>query len=59
VTERTARIGVASGGTSVAEAIVPPASLPPGRYTLRATIRPGHAAALTRSFVVEDEPRRR
>jgi len=58
VSERTARIGVASGGTSVAEAIVPPASLPPGRYTLRATIRPGHAA-LTRSFVVEDEPRRR
>ena len=46
VSERTARIGVASGGTSVAEAIVPAASLPPGRYTLRATIRPGNATPL-------------
>jgi VWFA-related protein len=57
VSERTARIGVASGGASVAEAIVPAASLPPGRYTLRATIRPGNATPLTRSFVVEDAPR--
>ena len=57
VSERTARIGVASGGTSVAEAIVPAASLPPGRYTLRATIRPGNATPLTRAFVVEDAPR--
>jgi VWFA-related protein len=57
VSERTARIGVASGGTSVAEAIVPAASLPPGRYTLRATIRPGNATPLTRSFLVEDAPR--
>lgn len=52
VSERPARIGVASGGTSVAEAILPAGSLPPGRYTLRATLRPGGAAALTRSFVV-------
>ncbi len=52
VSERAARIGVASGGTSVAEAIVPIASLSPGRYTLRATIRPGTAAPFTRSFEV-------
>jgi VWFA-related protein len=52
LSQRAARIGVASGGTSVAEAIVPAASLPPGRYRLRATIRPG-AAAFTRTFVVE------
>jgi VWFA-related protein len=57
VSERTARIGVASGGTSVAEAIVPAASLPPGRYTLRATIRPGNAAPFTRAFVVEEAGR--
>ena len=57
LTERPARIGVGSGGTSVAEAIVPAASLPPGRYTLRATIRPGNAPALTRTFVVEAAPR--
>jgi hypothetical protein len=53
ISERTGRIGVASGGTSVAEAIVPAASLPPGRYTLRATIRPGTAPPFTRGFVVE------
>jgi hypothetical protein len=52
VSEPAARIGVASGGTSVAEAILPAASLPPGRYTLRATIRPGTAAPLTRGFTV-------
>ena len=52
LSERPARIGVAAGGTSVAEAIVPVVSLPPGRYTLRATIRPGKAAPFTRTFVV-------
>ena len=46
----------ASGGTSVAEAIVPAVSLPPGRYTMRAKIRPGNATPLTRSFVVEAAP---
>jgi VWFA-related protein len=53
VSQRPARIGIATGGASVAEAIVPAGSLPPGRYTLRATIRPGNAPALTRSFQVE------
>jgi hypothetical protein len=53
VSERPARIGVATGGTSVAEAILPVAALPPGRYTVRATIRPGKAAPFTRGFVVE------
>ena len=57
VSEHIARIGIASGGTSVAEAIVPAASLAPGRYTLRATIRPGTAAPLTRAFLVEAPPR--
>jgi hypothetical protein len=53
VSQPPGRIGTASGGARVAEAIVPAGSLPPGRYTLRATIRPGQAAPLTRSFLVE------
>jgi VWFA-related protein len=53
VSQHPARLGVASGGASAAEALVPVASLAPGRYVLRATIRPGDAAPLTRSFVVE------
>ena len=57
VSQRAARIGIATGGTSVAEAIVPAGALPPGRYTLRATIRPGQATPLTRSFLVEAAPR--
>jgi VWFA-related protein len=57
VSQRAARIGIAAGGTSVAEAIVPAGSLPPGRYTLRATIRPGNAPPFTRAFVVEPAPR--
>jgi VWFA-related protein len=56
LSERTGRIGVASGGTSVAEAILPAGSLPPGRYTLRAAVRPG-PAAFTRTFVVDAGPR--
>jgi VWFA-related protein len=51
VSRRPARIGVATGGTSVAEALVPAASLGPGRYTLSATIA-GGPAALTRAFTV-------
>lgn len=47
-------IGTTSGGTMVAEASVSASALPPGRYTLRATVRGGQP--LERGFVVESAP---
>jgi VWFA-related protein len=55
--KRTGRVGQTSGGTTVVEESIPVAALPPGRYTLRATMRPfGAAPPFTRGFVVEPAP---
>ena len=51
--QQVGRIGTTSTGLTVAEAIVPAATLAPGRYTLTATIRPGNTPTFGRSFMVE------
>jgi VWFA-related protein len=50
---RVARVAATASGATVAEGTIAASALPPGRYTLSATIRPGTAAPFTRSFVVE------
>jgi VWFA-related protein len=54
--KRTARIGRTSAGSAVAEEMIPASILPPGRYVVSATIRPGAARPFVRGFVVEAAP---
>ena len=52
---RTGRIAQTTGGTTVAQEILPASMLPPGRYTLSAKIG-GGTAALSRTFTVAAAP---
>jgi VWFA-related protein len=53
---RQGRIATTSGGTTVAQETVAASVLPPGRYAMRATVRPGGPVAFTRWFSVEALP---
>jgi VWFA-related protein len=52
---RTGRIAQTTGGTTVAQEILPASMLPPGRYTLSAKIGGGNAT-LSRTFTVAASP---
>lgn len=53
---RPGRIAATTGGTTVAQETVAASMLPPGRYAMRATVRPGGPVAFTRWFSVEALP---
>jgi VWFA-related protein len=55
VFQQIGRLGSTSTGLTVAEAVVPVSTLPPGRYTISATIRSGKGATFARTFLVEPE----
>lgn len=53
---RQGRIAATTGGTTVAQETVAASMLPPGRYAMRATVKPGGPVAFTRWFTVEALP---
>ena len=51
---RNARVGKTASGVLLVQERVPMALLPPGRYTIGATVLPGATTRLTRSFSLEE-----
>jgi hypothetical protein len=50
-----ARVAKASSGAVIAQHAIPMALLPPGRYTIAASVEAGGSARFTRTFAVEPE----